>query len=199
MDRTSIKIPNINLLLLSLIIGSCQHSQENNRLPINPHTIINENITALSPPNETLLVPTEILKIAATSRPTVEVREGPGVQFPLLDQILVTNTLVVLINQHKIWTKVYIPDRQTEGWVHQQTYQSMQNPPIFLELPLERLPLVSTRRRLRQIFDYQSKKPLSFSAPKGHVFRCLAKQGNMFLIYLPETRSIAWIKAGDVI
>jgi len=194
--------PSLNLSKLGLIFciyySACQHPVEVKPLHLNRQTIIPETTGAMAPAQGPILIPTNLIKVGEISRHQVELREGPGTEFPLRDQFLIAKTLVIPIHEHKMWVKVYIPSQNIEGWIHQQAYQTMTDPPVLIELTVDRFPLVFAVRDIHQIFDYESKKSLAFSAPRGHYFHRLAKQGNMVLIYLPETRSIAWLRAGDV-
>lgn len=187
----------IKLILAIPLTIACKHTPD--PLPaIHIQTFIPDATNSDPEPIQTLLVPSELIFVGEITRQMVEVREGPGTEFPLLDRLLTSSTPVVVIDSFGVWTKVYIPDHKFEGWIHHRTFRRMSNPPVFLELPIDRFPKVFTRRELFEVFDYQSKKAISYSTPKGRQFRRLAKQGNMVLVYLPETRSIAWLMAGDV-
>lgn len=165
----------VNLtFVVSLLLSGCQtHIPEKKQEIVAATTSLNPQENPKS--SEQLLVPSELVITAKTIRDLTELRSGPGSQFPLLDNLIEKNTLLILLAKYKKWNKVYIPSLDVSAWIHQNQLHITRNLNRNINISTLTLPLVTSYTKIDTIYDYLNKKPLNFPIPKGRGFRQLKK------------------------
>ena len=145
-----------------------------------------------SPNDGPLEIPIQMFDVFNIEKQKVVMRIGPGTKFPLRDEIVLKNTLVLLLDTHGIWRKVVVVNTNKVGWVHHHTIKKIR-PVGSIVLNSSALPKVFAIRRISKGWKYQSKKPINVEIPKGYSFRYLRKNNEKVLVHLKGTNSIIWL------
>ncbi|SMF67114.1 SH3 domain-containing protein [Pseudobacteriovorax antillogorgiicola] len=161
-------------------------------IPFDSSDWLSENIP------ETIPFDTKILPVFQVSRRFAELRQGPGLEFPLLDKPLKQGELAIRLYRFQYWYKVVSPESGAKGWVHRKTLSKAKGVKKHIKLSSQALPNVFVSKPGAALYDYQSKKKIDVSLPAGYRFKALNHKGPFVLIYLPKTHSVAWIKRGHI-
>lgn len=138
-----------------------------------------------------------ILFIANIVRPRATIRSGPGHQYPILDQVLDSGSLIVVFEQFGAWRKILSPINQIQGWVHAAVLGkiSFNNQVIRLEGVL--LPTITLVRKVRKVYEHPSLQSRDVGWRRGRMFVLLAENSKRKLIWLHGQNQMVWIDKGD--
>ena len=150
------------------------------------------------PSQLTLLIETQLLDIYKIVRPTVEMRDGPGLNYPLDANLLQEGDLVVKIADHGIWRKVLVLTSGEKAWVHYRTIKAYRPSKKYISMKLNHIPRVFVSGPISHAIDFSTGQKRPWSPAKGRPFPVLQKRGKLTLVYLPETNSLAWLTSRDV-
>lgn len=146
-----------------------------------------------------LLITKDLLPFFTISRKKTELRKGPGLSFAIKDTFLEENDRVLILDKFNIWRKVYAPEHNQWGWLHYRTIAEIKKPKETFNISVEAFPLVFTKHNGVKVYDFRTKNPLNQKLPKGYAFYALNKTDTMILVYIPTTKTVAWMQRGDVI
>jgi len=146
---------------------------------------------------KTLQISQTLIDVTKITRPRVELREGPGIQFKLYDRVLRDGTEVALFQRQGVWQKVLDLQTSATGWVHKQALSAPVRKSAMLPVASAHLPVVFAQRPIDRAFDFKSEQPLVVKIPKGRAFLGLTWRRDRVLIYLTETNSVLWLREGD--
>lgn len=146
-----------------------------------------------------IVITKALLPFFAISRKKTELRKGPGLSFAIKDYYLKNNDKVVILDRHNIWRKVYAPEREQLGWVHFKTLNQLNQSSAKFLVSIETFPLVFTKHSGVKVYDFRTKNPLNQKLPKGYPFYAINKTDTMILVYIPTTKTVAWMQREDVI
>ncbi len=144
-----------------------------------------------------LAVSPGLVLVSRVERPRVEMREGPGTQFSLVDQILERDQVVVVFERTGSWYKVLLPESGALGYVHHQTIALPDSTRVPVEIPASTLPAIFARRDVKISYDYETEQKLPVEIRKGAVFAMLKRNRWRVLVWLPDTGTVAWLDRKD--
>lgn len=189
-------------VLLPLFLTACSTtSPAPTPIPvIQPASVLPESFSKNSsdPLNPYFHIPERVLGVALINRSKAELREGPGLQFQLEDQLLPHGTRVVIIERSSFWRRVFAPEFKAWGWVHFQTLKMIDDKDGLMTFDARRLPKVFAVRGIETAYNFGNLSKLKVSIPKGAGFIKVRERGGKVLVILPETRSLLWLAKEDV-
>ena len=140
----------------------------------------------------------EIFNGSLVTRPRAEVREGPGAEFMLQDDLLTQGTQVLVFSRIGVWLKVLVPTSGQKGWVHRQAVSSARPSDHTVNLDMNRLPTVLAIREVDMAKTFPGQSDIRVNIPKGAMFRSLMENEWGTLVWLAETNSVMWMARKDV-
>lgn len=143
-------------------------------------------------------LPSGMLSISNISRRVAELREGPGVQFEIIPQILLKDTPVFETNRIENWVKVVAPTKDISGWLHKDTLQSMRTFDRSFDVRVELLPKVFLAKEIDRIEKFRTSEKIFKRLPKGTFFYKLKEEKSRVLVIIIETNSLAWLNRSDL-
>jgi hypothetical protein len=147
-------------------------------------------------PTKKILASDDLVDIASIGRKTAELRQGPGIEYPLVDQPLKMGDPVVLYQKIGNWQKIISPYKDIIGWVHVKTLSSSQKGEKLIELDTAKLPRIFAVRDISVAWDQQDRK-LQVDIKKGSSFSALKQTDHLVLVFLPQTNSAIWLRQRD--
>jgi hypothetical protein len=165
--------------------------------PIHLTTVLPSSFIEENPGQGTIAVPLKFVNAAIVERQSAEVREGPGTEFALDEQLLKKGDLVVLYEKIDNWQKILCPYKDIEGWVHYQTLGEVEKNAKLVELNLLRLPKVFAAHEITEAWDEPAQKQIAVSIPKGSNFPALKFDDSKTLVYLVQSNSPIWLSRKD--
>jgi hypothetical protein len=181
------------------------NSETSQSIPLTGTTIIptdlkslDSNNTSLSPKILSILqVPPGMLALSDVARPRAYLRQGPGTHFEVGDQPVSKGTSVIILAEIGVWKKVQLMHEGKVGWIHRRTLGIPYTNKIPVKLEAKNLPTVSTLRNLTSVEAFPTHERISMNVPKGSVFSFLRSNSDGFLVWLPVTNSVLWLKRRD--
>jgi hypothetical protein len=165
--------------------------------PINSTTVLPASFAEEGSGPTAIAVPLNLVNAAVVERQTAEVREGPGTEFALDEQLLKKGDLVVLFEKIDNWQKILCPYKDIEGWVHYRTLGEAEKNAKLVELNLLRLPKVFAAHEISEAWDEPTRKQIAVSIPKGSNFPALKFDDAKTLVYLVQSNSPIWLSRKD--
>lgn len=169
--------------------------------PIIANTIIPETFNGSLPSSseqKPRAIPKSMLALAEIARPRAEVREGPGAEFMLQDDLLTQGTQILVFSRVGVWLKVLVPGSGQKGWVHRQAVSSVRPSDHTVNLDMNRLPTVLAIREVEMAKTFPGQADVRVNIPKGAMFRSLMENDWGTLVWLAETNSVMWMARKDV-
>jgi hypothetical protein len=181
------------------------NSETSQSIPLTGTTIIptdlkslDSNNTSLNPKILSILqVPPGMLALSDVARPRAYLRQGPGTHFEVGDQPVSKGTSVIILAEIGVWKKVQLMHEGKVGWIHRRTLGIPYTNKIPVKLEAKNLPTVSTLRNLTSVEAFPTHERISMNVPKGSVFSFLRSNSDGFLVWLPVTNSVLWLKRRD--
>ena len=181
------------------------NSETSQSIPLTGTTIIptdlkslDSNNTSLNPKILSILqVPPGMLALSDVARPRAYLRQGPGTHFEVGDQPVSKGTSVIILAEIGVWKKVQLMHEGKVGWIHRRTLGIPYTTKIPVKLEAKNLPTVSTLRNLTSVEAFPTHERISMNVPKGSVFSFLRSNSDGFLVWLPVTNSVLWLKRRD--
>lgn len=138
-----------------------------------------------------------LLLVSTVERPRAEIRSGPGHEYPLLDHMLDTRSLVVIYQQVGQWRKILSPTNQIQGWVHGAVLGKITLNTNRIALDSFLIPTVTLTKRINSVYDYDTLQPIAVKWSRGSMFLLLAENSLRKLVWLPKANGVFWINRGD--
>ena len=143
---------------------------------------------------EHLLIPSDLLDLFTVVSAHVELRQGPGTTYPINDQLLNYDSLVVVIESNGVWRKIAVLNSETRGWVHhRQIKRKYLEKSVIVKIPIRFFPVVRTLRKVRNIRNYMDKERIKVSIPENTPLLRLNTGKKGVLVWLSHTNSVAWL------
>lgn len=145
------------------------------------------------------LIPTKLvsspklLPLYQISRKRVELRVGPGLEFPISNEFLSLGDMVISTYTYRYWNKVVHLESGRSGWIHKKTAQPLTKEEA-VTLDSAFLANGFTIKNLYSILDYKNKEPIKAHLKKGQILKVLNTTSSHSLIYIPSNNSVAWIE-----
>lgn len=158
-----------------------------------------DNDANLLPDYQFLDIPESALDLKTIARAKVEVREGPGVQYGLLDRVLTASDLLIQIGSTGVWRKIYEPKTETIGWVHAQTLKPAEAKRLAIRINKAYLSKVFTNKDNPKGETFQLQKSFVLKASKGAPFYALQKKRDKILVVIGATKSLVWLSKRDAL
>lgn len=155
------------------------------------HSSLNPKILSV------LQVPPGMLALSDVVRPRAYLRQGPGTHFEVGDQLVSKGTSVIILAEIGVWKKVQLMNEGKVGWIHRRTLGSPYTNKNFVKVEAKNLPTVSTLRNLTSIEAFPTHERIPMNVPKGSVFSFFRSNREGFLVWLPVTNSVLWLKRKD--
>lgn len=202
----------MSFLCFSLTVNACQttpeiytaksthNTKQEGAFYISTTTILPEKFARKPLQNEEikrLIVPQNMFLIYTISRKNVELREGPGVKFSLMDKSLSQKEPVIVFERRGNWAKVFAYKKNLSGWIHKKTIKK--KPPISKNIIIDpqKLPTGIAVRPIKHIFTFPEYTEIKAKIKKGTQFSVLKKTANLALVRINETNSIMWLDRED--
>ncbi|NRA44912.1 MAG: hypothetical protein HRU09_08160 [Oligoflexales bacterium] len=191
----------VAFLALSLLV-SCVHNKitkEESFLPtqeLKAETILASPMQWSLPESlpEHLLIPSDILALYKVVSSHVELRQGPGTAYPINDQLLSYDSLVLVIENSGVWRKIAVLDSNLSGWVHnRQIKKTLVKNLTVIKVPTRFFPVVRTVKKVKRIKDYSDKKRIKVQIPTDTPLLRLNSGKKGVLVWLSHTNSVAWL------
>lgn len=150
---------------------------------------------------EQIIFPVEFFDESEIVRPRAELRSGPGVQFPLKEDVLTKGTKVILFERLGVWQKVLAYEGKGDrisGWVHYQTIKDSYKSQLEMTISVRDLPSLVVARKISKVYTNPSFDLKKVEIPRGKVFNWLCRRNKKYLIWIAETNSVAWLLEEDV-
>jgi hypothetical protein len=144
-----------------------------------------------------LQVPSGILAMSEVIRPRAYLRQGPGTHFEVGDQLILKGTSVIILAEIGVWKKVQLIPEAKVGWIHHRALSSPHPNKNPVRIDAKNLPTVSTLRSLRFVESFPSHERIPMAVPRGSVFSFLRSNLEGYLVWLPVTNSVLWLKRKD--
>ena len=178
---------------------SAQHARPPR--PVIAGTIVPETFNrmiATSAEQKPRAIPKSMVALAEVTRPRAEVREGPGGEFRLQDDLLTQGTRILVFSRIGVWLKVLVPESGQKGWVHRQAVSAARPSEHTVNLDMNRLPTVLAVREIELAKTFPAQTDIRVHIPKGAIFRSLMENEWGTLVWLAETNSVMWMARKDV-
>lgn len=192
------------LLLIMLItaLNGCSTQQSN---LITPNILMNKDSVYSNQSNKQnlskdtkILVNNNLLDIRKVTINDTLIRTGPGHQYPIKDQILKLDTIVVGLSKYKEWIKIIDSKSNHFGWVHQQSLSDQRPIKGQSKLSIYHLPRLHAISPIKFIYSIRDIKPVEVKIYKGkHVFG-LKFDSHRTLAWIPHSNTIAWLSNTQV-
>ena len=188
-------------LALSLI-PSCVHNKITDEehylrnLELKAETILSSSMQWALPEflPKYLLIPGNLLALCHVVSSHVELRTGPGTAYPINDQLLTYDSLVIEIEKSGVWRKIAVLDSGVDGWVHyKQLKRKKLRNKSFIKVPIRSFPVVRTVKRIHKILDFKDQEVIKVQIPENTPFLRLNAGKKGVLVWLSHTNSVAWI------
>lgn len=162
-------------------------------------TVVPKKFGSIAPKEsfKVLNLPHELFSIKGTARSHVEVRSGPGSTFLLEDFVLPYDTAVIVLDEYKVWRKILVLENQKTGWVHHKLLYP-QKYEQSVQVSLTPFPYVTARKEIRSLHAFPTLEKKDVLIPKGSSFVVFKQENGYYLVWLAETRSVAWISKTDL-
>jgi hypothetical protein len=148
-------------------------------------------------PNSVAIAP-GLVKTAWVVRPRAEVREGPGVDFSLLSQVLVRGEQVMIFNRVGVWQLVIAPSSGVRGWIHHQAIGRTEENTGQVVVRASLLPRLFAVRPVKTAWEHPSMTPRSVDVPQGTAFVLLRETAGRKLVWIQEKNSVIWFDRASV-
>ena len=146
---------------------------------------------------EVLQIPGSLIRMARVIRPQAELREGPGTQFPLNDELLRHGDRIFVFDQLGVWQKVIVEKTGQRGWLHNKTIE--ENRLVgTVAVPRLKVPTVIVLETISQAYQYPDEKPVEVKIPRGAVFYTFRRELDKRLVWIAETNSVIWLPERNV-
>jgi hypothetical protein len=191
------------LTFLSISLNHCSTTET---VPDTPTVLEIDNQTVLPKAftsnellrSDTILrVQRGMLQVSKVARATAELREGPGAEFKIKDQLLTKGDVTILFQRVGVWQKIFATKPNLEGWIHTAALAPASANRTQLEISQKHLPTVISVRSIDTAFDYKTRSPLKIDLPKGIQFVTFGWEKGRVLVYLPESNSVMWLRKDD--
>ncbi|MFK7825556.1 MAG: hypothetical protein AB8G05_15505 [Oligoflexales bacterium] len=141
-----------------------------------------------------LIVPSKLLALHKVVSAHVELRRGPGTDYPINDQLLSYDSLVVEIEESGVWRKIAVLDTEIAGWVHRKQIKRIPLAKVtVIKLPIRLFPVVRTLKKIHKIRDFRDELGIKVAIPQDTPLLRLNKGKKGVLVWLSHTNSVAWL------
>lgn len=147
-------------------------------------------------------IPAHLINLARVKRAAAEPRQGPGMNFDLIDRIFPTGEYLVILDSYKNWQYVVSPLHQKKGWVHKNAIVSANAVPPSLKnllMPKSFIPKVFPRTRHIAQTAINNSRSQNLRTPKGQSFYAIRTFVDKVLVIIPQTNQLAWLANEDII
>ncbi len=158
-----------------------------------------------TPPLTTwVLIPKELLQIACVRSQVTALREGPGVDFQLQDDLVSQNDCAIVTSSATVWSHIINLKTQQHGWLHHEALDTNPKPEILQALPqllkikTEDLPTVFTRNVIKYAYDHPTRQSIRVKIPRGVYFPLLLAGKEYALLWIQQTNSVMWLKVDQL-
>jgi len=161
---------------------------------------LDANTTVVTPNTLSVLrVPPGMLAISEVVRPRAYLRQGPGTHFEVGDQPVTKGTGLIILAEVGVWKKVQLIPEAHVGWIHHRALSEPHPNKTPVRVDAKNLPTVSTLRSLTFIESFPKHERIPMSVPKGSVFSFLRSNHEGYLVWLPVTNSVLWLRRKDAL
>jgi hypothetical protein len=161
---------------------------------------LDANVTTLNLKNGSILqVPSGMLTMSEVIRPRAYLRQGPGTHFEVGDQPIPKGTSLIILAEIGVWKKVQILQDAKIGWVHHRALSKPHTNKSPVRIDAKNLPTVSTLRSLSFVESFPGHDRIPMTVPKGSVFSFLRSNYEGYLVWLPVTNSVLWLRRKDAL
>lgn len=193
------------IIILYCTLYSCISLKDNcsilkdNTIKIYPKTLLsNDSYHNCYIKAKYLLVPINTILVSKIKTHSAELREGPGIEFKIKDQLLEKESDIIIFDTLNTWIKVYSPQYDIIGWIHVQTIYKPELNLKEMKLNKQNIPKVFAIKNLKLAYDYISNKPITVNFKKGSFFYLLRINGKNKLVYIENTNSMIWFNNEEV-
>lgn len=190
------------ITLITILASHCVSTSQDPSAPLvfQPTTVIPTNFTSQLMTDEARVeVPDQALGVAVVYRPWAELRAGPGAEFPLLDQTLPKEVIVLVIAKHDdTWLKVLAPESGLVGWAHAKALTKKVRDGVRFNIPTRPLQKLTAVRTINTAYPFPNRDDqVTVNIGKGVTFYQIREIGDKALVLLPATQSLLWLAKKD--
>ena len=140
-----------------------------------------------------LEIESQHLNLKQINRSDVAVRVGPSPRFAPIEKEFAYGEAVVVLIKQGFWRKVSGVEREINGWVHFRRLSPLERPLKKVEMSLRNIPMVFATRNVSKVFRMTDKSIFTTYIPKGRGFPLVNSNDGRYLIWIAETRDLAWV------
>jgi hypothetical protein len=188
----------ITLVMCSMIFSQCRHAGQPELDQDDSSGLTQRPAERAAGTQENLIIQPQALLVSQVARPKAELREGPGVEFGLLDQTLPMHTAVVMLELKDVWQKIFVPQLGVTGWVHSKSLGLSRLNDEAMMLPAIKMPIVTAVKVITSASSFPDNQPMRITVSRGQVMVLLRRALGKNLVVLNDTRSLAWIAQEDL-
>ena len=163
---------------------------------VQPATVLPATFSTTFDPDKrpkSIAVPANLINVGKVVSKRAALREGPGIQFELFDEILPLNTEVLIFDKLGVWQKVIVMGSWQAGWLHEKMLARSKLRQTSVNLEVRRLPTVFAMTQIEKAMTYPEGKEVAVSIPKGAIFKTIKLEGRRSLVWLAQTNSVMWL------
>ena len=132
--------------------------------------------------------------ITKLNRKTFTLREGPGTQFYIKDQIVAKNENLIAIGIYGVWRKVISVDTHVVGWIHSGAIERLELNETPIKVPASAIPTKVVISRVNELKSFKSKEKVSAEIGKGTIFYTLHSNRRRSLVWDPSANVTFWVE-----
>jgi hypothetical protein len=146
-----------------------------------------------------LSVPRELLQWLQVKSTKGALRQGPGIQFELEDQLLEGGQRVVALMRSELWVYVWEPESKAKGWLHQEALgpllvEEEGRLPATIMIDVAALPTVFTKAEVGLVQSYPDREPRKVAISSGQPFLALRSEAKEILLLTPGQDGVFYLK-----
>jgi hypothetical protein len=167
--------------------------EESNIIALKSETILPEKFIQNIEESQYIIAPPNTLKFSFVKNDDATLTEGPGSEFKSISFVDKGEKLL-LLEITDLWHEVYSFKKQVRGWIHFNHLTKAQWITQSTKIQSNILPAVFPIRLVHSILDFKNMKKKHVRIDKGTPFKKLSTHKGMALIWIQETRSLAWLE-----
>jgi hypothetical protein len=141
--------------------------------------------------------PPNTLDMARITRPSAEMRSGPGPSFQVLPNLLTSNDDIIALHQSDSWIFGQVPASGVAGWIVGDAINLRGKNPSELVIPAAVLPKIFAKVAIKEALDAE-KRVIHTDIPEGTVFKGCGVSDRHVLAVVVETGGLLWLPKSQI-
>lgn len=190
---------NCFYLMIVLVTYACSHTPEQQKIAevSHPQATRDQATVSIDQDRQQMVIEPGMATLAKIVRNRAELREGPGANFKVKNQLLHQDETVITFNVHGAWYKVLSLSKGHSGWVHFKVLGPSFTNPSPISVSLNQLPTIFSIKPVEMVRTFPRSLPMRVSIPKGQAFLALKMNKGRTLVWSQANNTVFWLNYQD--